>query len=50
MGLTHELALGALRLSLGRQTTAAEIDRVLEILPGIIQNIRQLNPAYELAA
>jgi cysteine desulfurase len=50
MGLPHELALGALRLSLGRQTAAADIDRVLEILPGIIKNIRQLNPAYELAA
>jgi cysteine desulfurase len=49
MGVPHELALGALRLSLGRQTTAADIDRVLEVLPGIIQKIRQLNPAYEVA-
>jgi cysteine desulfurase len=49
MGVPHELALGALRLSLGRQTTAADIDRALEVLPGIIQKIRQLNPAYEVA-
>ncbi len=46
MGIPHKLALEALRLSLGRQTTEAEIDKVLEVLPNIIEKIRQLNPAY----
>jgi cysteine desulfurase len=46
MGLPHDLALGALRLTVGRQTTEADIDTVLEILPGIIEKVRQLNPAY----
>jgi len=41
MGLPHQLALSALRLSLGRQTTAADIDRVLAALPDIIAKIRQ---------
>lgn len=49
MGLPHDLALGALRLTVGRQTTEADIDTVLEILPGIIEKVRQLNPAYEPA-
>lgn len=50
MGLPHALALGALRLSLGRQTTEGEIDQVLDVLPGVIEQIRQLNPAYQVAA
>lgn len=49
MGLPHDLALGALRLTVGRQTTEADIDTTLEILPGVIQKVRQLNPAYEPA-
>jgi cysteine desulfurase len=43
MGVPHNLALGALRLSLGRQTTEADIDSVLEVLPKIIEKIRHLN-------
>jgi cysteine desulfurase len=50
MGLPHDLALGALRLTLGRQTSAADIETVLEILPGVIEKVRQLNPAYEPTA
>ncbi|MBE7554117.1 MAG: cysteine desulfurase [Anaerolineales bacterium] len=46
MGLPHDLALGALRLTVGRQTTEADIDTTLEILPGIIEKVRQLDPAY----
>lgn len=49
MGIPHDLALGALRLTVGRQTTETDIDTVLEILPGIIEKVRQLNPAYEPA-
>lgn len=37
MGRSRAEALAALRLSLGRDTTAAEIDRVLELLPGIVR-------------
>lgn len=42
MKIPHTVALGALRLSLGKQTTATEIDVVLDVLPGIIEKIRQL--------
>lgn len=45
MGLPRELALGALRLSVGRQSTEADIETVLEVLPQVIQKIRALNPA-----
>ncbi|MBN1220026.1 MAG: cysteine desulfurase [Anaerolineae bacterium] len=41
MGIPHRLALSALRLTLGRQTTTEDIDTMLEVLPGIIQKVRQ---------
>lgn len=37
MGQTREQAAAALRLSLGRSTTAADIDRVLDVLPSIVR-------------
>ena len=40
MGLPHDLALGALRLTLGKQTTAANIETVLQVLPGVIEKVR----------
>jgi cysteine desulfurase len=48
MGIPHELGLSALRLSLGRNTSAADIDYVLSTIPDVIQNVRTLNPAYEV--
>jgi cysteine desulfurase len=38
MGLETRAALASVRFSLSRYTTAAEIDRVLELLPGIVQS------------
>jgi len=49
MGIPHDLALSALRLTVGRQTTEADVETVLNILPGVIEKVRQLNPAYEPA-
>ncbi len=40
IGLDAETAAGTVRFSLGRWTTAEEIDYVLEILPGILQQVR----------
>lgn len=44
IGLPHEIAHGSLRLSLGRDTTEADVDYVLEKLPGIVQNLRAMSP------
>lgn len=46
MGYSHEVAHGSLRLSLSRYTTDEEIDRVLEVLPPIIQRLRNMSPLY----
>ena len=40
IGLPHELAHGSLRLTLGDGSTEEDVDYVLEVLPGIIQRIR----------
>ncbi len=45
MGYTAAEAMGALRLTLGRENTEADVDAVLAILPGIVDRIRSLSPA-----
>ena len=44
MGLPHELAHGSLRLTLGHSTTEEQVDRVLAVLPGIVQRLRTMSP------
>jgi len=47
IGLSHELAHGSLRFSLGRQTLEDDIDHVLEVLPGIVGKLRSMSPLYK---
>ncbi|MDW7678476.1 MAG: cysteine desulfurase NifS [Bacillota bacterium] len=47
IGLSHEIAHGSLRLSLGDMTTQEEVDYVVEKLPAIIQRLRDMSPLYE---
>ncbi len=44
MGVPTGVAQSAVRFSLGRSTTDAEIDRVLEIVPGVVEKLRQGSP------
>lgn len=44
LGLPYSVLHGSIRFSLSRYTTRSEVDRVLEILPGIIQRLRDLSP------
>ncbi len=46
LGLPHEIAHGSLRLSIGEQNTEEDIDYVLEVLPGIVNILRQMSPLY----
>ncbi len=41
MGFGQQAALGALRLTLGRETTTQAVDTVVETLPGIVQRLRE---------
>ncbi len=45
MGRTEEQASNALRFSLSRETTPAEIERVLTVLPGIVERVRAITPS-----
>jgi len=46
MGMKHEVAHGSLRMTLGRETAEEDIDYVLEVLPGIVQRLREMSPLY----
>ena len=40
------LAHSSTRFSLGPETTEAEIDKVLEVLPATVQRLRDMSPLY----
>ena len=45
MGLSMPEAVGGLRLTLSPQNTPAEVDKLLEVLPGVVSKLRSLTPA-----
>lgn len=47
IGLKHEIAHGSLRLSIGDFTTEDDVNYVLDILPPIVQRLRDMSPLYE---
>ena len=47
LGLSHEVAHGSLRLTIGAFNTEEEVDYVLEQLPPIVERLRQMSPLYE---
>jgi len=49
MGLDTTLARGSLRLSLGRENRDKDVDHVLNVLPGIVADLRAMSPLYEPA-
>ena len=47
IGLKHEVAHGSLRLSLSENNTVEDVDYILEILPPIIERLREMSPLWE---
>lgn len=47
IGLPHEIAHGSLRLTMGSGTTEQDIDYVLEVLPDIVQRLRDMSPLWK---
>jgi cysteine desulfurase len=43
-GLLHEEAHGSLEVTLGRYTTRADIDKLIEVLPKIVERLRKMSP------
>ena len=46
IGLSHEVAHGSLRLTLGEENTEEEVDYVLEVLPQVVQRLREMSPLF----
>lgn len=46
MGMTHELSHGSVRFSLGKSNTVEDIDFLIEIMPGIVEKMRNMSPLY----
>ena len=47
MNVPFSAAHGTIRFSLSRFTTEEEIDKTLQVLPGIIENLRNLSPYWK---
>lgn len=45
-GLLHEEAHGSLECTFGRFSTAADVDALMAVLPGIVDRLRRLSPLY----
>ncbi|HPJ94850.1 MAG TPA: cysteine desulfurase family protein [Deltaproteobacteria bacterium] len=43
MGLSHVEAQGTIRFSLGKDTTLQDIDRLCEVMPGIVSRLRRIS-------
>jgi len=44
IGLKHEEAHGSLRLTLGKYTTGEDVDYVIEVLPEVVEKLRNISP------
>jgi len=43
-GISHDHVHGSLRLTLGEETTEEDVSYVIEMLPGIVQRLRDISP------
>ena len=44
LGLPDEQARGSLRLTTGTRTTDDDVDRLLDVLPGVVERVREVTP------
>ena len=47
IGLPHEIAHGSLRLTFSNENTEEDIDYISEVLPPIVQRLREMSPLWE---
>ena len=47
IGLSHEIAHGSLRITMGRWTKEEEIDYLLGHLPKVVEKLRAMSPLYD---
>jgi len=47
LGLKHEVAHGSLRLSIDESTTDEDVDYILEVVPKVVNRLREMSPLWE---
>ena len=47
MGLPPEVAQGSLQFTLGKENSEADVDRLLEVLPPVVERLREMSPLYD---
>ena len=47
IGLPHKVAHGSLRISMSEYTTEEEIDKLIEVLPVIVNKLRSMSPLWD---
>jgi cysteine desulfurase len=49
-GMDFALAQGTLLITFGRDNTEADIDRLLEVMPKVVETLRAMSPIYQKSA
>lgn len=47
IGLPHEIAHGSMRLSFSDENTEEDVDYILDLVPKIVQRLREMSPLWE---
>jgi cysteine desulfurase len=50
IGLSSDEARASLRFSLGRHTTPEQVDFALQVVPAVVDQLRELSPTYRKTA
>jgi len=50
MGIPHEIAHGSLRITLGKDNNEEDVDYFLQVLPSILERLRNMSPLYNKAS
>ena len=50
IGVSHERARASVRISLGKQTTAEDVDFAIQVIPETVGKLRELSPLYKKQA
>jgi cysteine desulfurase len=50
MGIDRSVALGALRLTLGHTTTAADVDRAIDVIGASVDQLRRRSASAAIAS
>ena len=50
MNVSPMAVQGSIRFSLSRYTTAEEVERISEVFPGVVANLRRMSPYWDQEA